>query len=302
MQDDLQLSIIVPHKDSPEFLERLLNTIPDDEDIEVLIVDDHSNHPPDISTFHRSNVKLIPNLPARAGAGSARNTALEQAKGAWILFADADDWFLPEAFQTIRTHLEDPADIIYFRPEAQHESPDVTATRHLAYVSLVEEFVQGHGEWIRYRFHPPWSKLIRRNLLQKHHIRFDESPLGDDVMFSLKIGVEAQTVNAVNTPIYCVRQGNPNALTSRLNEQVVDARLDIHCRYNQLLREQGLWKYRLTVLPILRKAWRVSPGKFVSVLAYCIYNRQPIFDNWRHMRMLWQQRNGVHANKRSAQN
>ena len=293
LSDQCKLSIIIPHKDSPDFLERLLATIPDESDLEVIIVDDHSAEPPLITSDMRSNVRIIPNQPERKGAGSARNTGIERANGKWLIFADADDWFLPGAFQLVRDRLNDPVDIIYFSPDARHVSDTARATRQLAYVSLVREFIDEDSDWIRYRFHPPWSKLIRRDLLKKHQIQFDEAPAGDDVLFSLRIGVAAKTVQAHDTPIYCITQGNANALTARINEQIVSARLRVHCRYNQLLRERGLWKYRMTTLPILRKAWRVSPQTFVRVLAFCLYNRQPLFDNWHHMRMLWQRRHGA---------
>ena len=39
----IQLSIIIPHYNSPETLEVLLQSIPDIPEIEVLVIDDNSN-------------------------------------------------------------------------------------------------------------------------------------------------------------------------------------------------------------------------------------------------------------------
>ena len=39
----INYSIIIPHKNSPELLERCLNSIPERKDIEIIVVDDCSN-------------------------------------------------------------------------------------------------------------------------------------------------------------------------------------------------------------------------------------------------------------------
>ena len=89
-------SIIIPHYNIPELLQRCLNSIPDLPSFQVIIVDDCSDGKiVDFRYFpgmERENVKCI-FLKERHGAGFARNLGLRYACGKWVLFADADDFF-----------------------------------------------------------------------------------------------------------------------------------------------------------------------------------------------------------------
>lgn len=50
-----------------------------------------------ISKTKRKHIELFLTKEGR-GAGYARNTGLSHAKGKWIIFADADDFFYENAF------------------------------------------------------------------------------------------------------------------------------------------------------------------------------------------------------------
>ena len=43
---------------------------------------------------------------------------MDHAKGKWLLFADADDFFVDDMYDIITTHAESDADVIYFRKQA----------------------------------------------------------------------------------------------------------------------------------------------------------------------------------------
>ena len=114
-------SIIIPHYDIPDLLMRCLKSIPVSEDIQVIVVDDNS---PDADTYlekypelSRSYLEFI-RAQKNGGAGYARNIGLDHAKGKWLLFADADDFFVDDMYDIITTHAESDADVIYFRKQA----------------------------------------------------------------------------------------------------------------------------------------------------------------------------------------
>lgn len=80
----MNFSIIIPHKNVPLLLKKLLDSIPLREDTEVIVVDDHSDssvvdfeHFPGID---RNNTKCI-FLDESHGAGYARNIGIDNAKG-----------------------------------------------------------------------------------------------------------------------------------------------------------------------------------------------------------------------------
>lgn len=89
-------SIIIPHKDIPDLLMRCLRSIPVSEDIQVIVVDDNSagadSYFKKYPEMSRSFWEFI-RAPKNGGAGYARNIGLDRAKGKYVLFADADDFF-----------------------------------------------------------------------------------------------------------------------------------------------------------------------------------------------------------------
>ena len=111
-------SIIIPHKEIPDLLMRCLRSIPVSEDIQVIVVDDNSA---DADTYldtypelSRPYLEFI-RTKTGGGAGYARNVGLDHAKGKWILFADADDFFVEDMHDIISSYVDSEADVIYFK-------------------------------------------------------------------------------------------------------------------------------------------------------------------------------------------
>ena len=92
----MSISIIIPHFNKPDLLEKLLLSIPQDKiDIQTIVVDDQS----ETSYFNeveklknKYNFELYQNQIQKS-AGLCRNLGLQKAKNTWIIFADGDDYF-----------------------------------------------------------------------------------------------------------------------------------------------------------------------------------------------------------------
>ena len=91
-------AIIIPHKNCPDLLQRALDSIPEKDDIQVIIVDDNSDATKvDFENFPglgRKNTIVVFDKSGK-GAGRARNIGLSKIENntKWILFLDADDFF-----------------------------------------------------------------------------------------------------------------------------------------------------------------------------------------------------------------
>ena len=96
------------------------------------------------------------------GQAAARNTALQQAKGEWILFLDADDYWGDDYLKHIIPDLSDDIDVLQTGYTQKHP---IRCTR-------------------RYRFLSAWSKVIRREFLIKNHILFPEGLYYDDPVWA----------------------------------------------------------------------------------------------------------------------
>jgi glycosyltransferase involved in cell wall biosynthesis len=134
-------SIIIPHYDIPDLLMRCLKSIPVSEDIQVIVVDDNSA---DADTYldtypelSRPYLEFI-RTKTGGGAGYARNVGLEHAKGKWLLFADADDFYVDDMYDIISMHVKSDADVIYFQKQAVY-SDNLNRKSHRS--SYVDEFM-----------------------------------------------------------------------------------------------------------------------------------------------------------------
>lgn len=274
---NILLSIIIPHYNSPEGLNRLLTSIPVRDDFQIIVVDDHSNI--DISSIvslHKSAV-LINQDDGVKYAGAARNKGIVHASGDYILFADSDDYFVKGAFDILESYYKNNYDVVFFSPVSINEDGS-KSLRHLKYKKLVDDFLNCGKDNILYEFFVPWSKLISRSFLLSNNITFDEIIASNDVMASLKIGFYASSYHISNETIYCVVESS-SSLTKQVSEQVVDSRFNVLCRYNDFICININPDRQLSVSSSLSRALKISFYKFLSVLFFSLHKKYPIFPN-----------------------
>jgi len=278
MSNEKIISVIIPHKNSWGSLSILLDSIPPSDDIEIILVDDQSETPSGGRGPDHPNLLFLVNDTGTPGAGAARNIGIRHATGDWLIFADSDDRFLPKAFDLIREHMDLRWDLIFFEPTSINEHDGKPSNRHTDYSALVNDFCRRGSQWIRFRFHPPWSKLIRKNLITDNSIFFDECMVANDLVFSLKTGLSAKNIKAINTPIYCVTYSYHKGLSKRNSKSDFNTRFTNHIRYNKILADSGYRKYRMSMLSILTKSAKMN-NYFFTILFIALKNRQPLINS-----------------------
>ena len=139
----INYSVIIPHKNCLDLLYRCLESVPNREDVEVIVVDDNSGID-DIEVQIRRNTKLqnlkIIVLSESRYAGGARNKGLEVATGQWLVFMDADDFLTPNAFDVMDCHLDSEHDIIFFAHSAAYSDTLEPAERLGTRLKYIEEY------------------------------------------------------------------------------------------------------------------------------------------------------------------
>lgn len=119
MDSNINYTVIIPHKNCPDLLERCVDSIPIRNDIQVVVVvDDNSDNVEKIkeleSKYHNRNILFVYTKDGK-GAGFARNQGLNMAKGKWLLFSDSDDFFAENAFSCFDEYLDSEYDIVFFK-------------------------------------------------------------------------------------------------------------------------------------------------------------------------------------------
>lgn len=208
--DTMNFTIVIPHKNIPKLLERLIISIPLRDDLEVIVVDDNSSE--DIVDFNnfpsvkRDNCYVVFNKESR-GAGYARNLALPYVQGKWVLFADADDFFNTGFNDFLNDYLDCEADIVYFNANSVDSDTMEPSSRVDHLHTFIEEYHDNSekGELVmRYLFTEPWCKMVKRDVIMSHNIRFEETSIRNDVRFSYLVGFFAKNIIVDDRRLYCV--------------------------------------------------------------------------------------------------
>lgn len=206
----INYSIIIPHYNIPDLLARCLRSIPERDDVQVIVVDDnspgHENYLGAIPELSRKNVEFYVTKDG-LGAGHARNVGLCHAVGKWLVFSDSDDFFVENFSEILDEYVNDKHDIVYFNVKSC-DCYDTSKTIPIDKLGVYRE--TGDEYALRICYTEPWGKMIRRSLITDNGICFQETKAHNDLLFSVKAGVMAQSIVAVDSPLYwyVIREGS----------------------------------------------------------------------------------------------
>lgn len=186
----IRLSVIIPGFNTPNemwqrCLRSVLAAVP--EQAEVICVDDGSKERPSVDVDD-CRVRWI-YLEKNGGQSSARNKALELAKGEYVTFVDSDDEVSPDVYLDVLKGLNDCAgDVGVFgvRTEWVKEGLyKINVPRRGVLGLLSKECALEFYENCLIEY--VWNKVFRRAFLDKHSIRFREWACpGEDTIFVLE--------------------------------------------------------------------------------------------------------------------
>lgn len=240
----MKLSIIIPHHNIASLLTRCINSIPINSNHEIIIIDDNSDS--QLVNFDAFPGKDRPDTTViftkeGKGAGYARNIGLKHAQGDWVIFADADDFFLPGAFDRIESYFQSDYDAVYFNAECRYSD-------HLDQVSnRMDYYINGINEnkvnELRYYLYTPEMKLIRHDIIRKNSICFEEKPVANDAYFSTLLGYYAKNLKIDQRPLMCItaRKGSLMLHEHTKEERII--RIETVFKCNRFLNKIGKNKY-----------------------------------------------------------
>lgn len=233
-------TIIIPHKNIPDLLNRCLLSIPHKDDIQIIVVDDASRNVEALEQLALSfpYVEFIYTKEGK-GAGYARNVGLTKAKGEWLIFADADDYFSESFERLANQHSKDKADIIYFRAASVFSKslkPSPRLDNRIAALIRYKEYSKKINDFCRYFYTEPWGKMVRRELVQRHNITFDETPIANDFYFSIVSGYFANIIEYDHSILYIYTEREGSLSNNYCaNETVLRTRLGVYKKVQDFL-------------------------------------------------------------------
>ena len=241
-------SVIIPVYNAEKTLRRCVESIVygRERDVEVILVDDcssdHSWALCNQLSQENCNVKCVQNKE-NSGVSYTRNHGLNLAQGEFLLFVDSDDWvsgaYVSKLLQLAKNFpnmlvicgylfIDEINDIRRnYVFEAKGENVSGIQAEHFFDLST------------RALLQLVWNKAFRRNVIEQHYLRFDESQnMGEDFQFVLDYMEAAQVTQCVvlNETLYYYIRATSSSLMSKFG--LTDNNQDIR-RLQKLLRLTG---------------------------------------------------------------
>ena len=281
---ELNYSIIIPHKNIPDLLQRCLDSIPKRDDIQIIIVDDNSDPDKvDFNHFPGIGEKCVEVYFTKEGkgAGYARNVGLKHARGKWLLFADADDFYVKDAWDTFDKYLNAQVDIIYFSVACVDSSTLMpNELRNLDINKVIASFISNDrsGEQLlRYTCWVPWNKIWRHDFISSNNLQFEEILRGNDAMFVLQGGDKAKKIMALESQLYVVTY-RPQSLTYVQTKESLFSSLKLRIRINKFYKQRNLKNLRVSILYDIIQIYKYTGIKAaISAIMFLFRERGDFF-------------------------
>lgn len=251
-------SVSIPHYNSPRLLKRMLKSIPERDDIQVIVVDDGSEkqNVDELKCLQHKNLELIL-LDENMGGGYARNIGLQHATGKWFISVDADDYFSDDAFEVFDQYKDKDIDCLGFcvlcvDTVTGKVTRDLVANKNVT--KFLEKRTRKAENLLRYYNLEAWNKLVSMDFISKYNIHYENCRVNIDVLYSILIGLNAKNYIVIPNKLYYFTE-NPDSITHK--KRTVEREFQF---YLQVQKRNGFYKaIGLNHLPFFRADYLYVP-------------------------------------------
>lgn len=195
------VSIIVPVYNKEKFIADCIDSLISQSyvSIEIILVDDgsHDKSWDIIKKYSKIDNRIVALHKDNGGVCSARNYGIDNAKGKWISFVDADDSLPVDSIETLCTHAElHNADLIIGNFTRIQGSDKI-------YVHEYDnEFINSYI-WKRIDAGRAWGQLYKSEIIKKHNIHFvDGLAYSEDNVFLTNYSIYVKSLEYIADSIY----------------------------------------------------------------------------------------------------
>lgn len=257
------ISVIIPAYNADRFLAKTLESVLAQtyRELEVIVVNDASTDGTaaviDRYCALDQRIRAV-HKKKNEGVSFARNDALELATGEYLLFVDGDDWIEPDTCRRALSALEDHgADLVlwpYIREVGEDSRPkrifdgdrvfDADGVRCRLYRRMAgasrEELAQPENADALCTI---WGKLYRRELIERHQIRFPDirkTGTYEDGLFNLEVMAHVKKAVFLEEYFYHYRRSLDSSLTTSYKADLPQKWIYMFGLIRTHIRENGL--------------------------------------------------------------
>ena len=229
-----KVSVIVPAYNAELYLEGCLKNILNQsyKDFELLVIDDGSKDQTNEIIQRQAELddRVVLISQENAGASAARNCGLKEAKGDWIVFVDSDDYVTQTYLQDLIDMISDKEDVVlgvcghsvFYNGTFSHHHQFPKCSCLVCDYKTIFQDISLH------KFGFPWGKIFRRDIIERHHLRFDEKVyIAEDLMFLMHYLISANSYLHATIAFsdmynysYLVHQGSLSTCSSSFEKEL----------------------------------------------------------------------------------
>ena len=209
MNDNIQLSVIIPVYNTQEYLERCVNGVIVNKGInmEIILVDDGSTDASpslcDNYSFKYDFIKAI--HISNSGPATAKNRGLEIARGEYVAMIDSDDEPKHDMFERmINAAKKNDADIVCCNYLERYDNGSTRTFNYTNETTVLDHYHGVEHFLMKKKIYTQcWTKIYRRRMLEQFGVRNVEGLKTDeDFIFNICSFVHAQKTCIVDSPLY----------------------------------------------------------------------------------------------------
>lgn len=188
-----KVSVIVPVFEPGKSIQTCIHSIRNQtlEDIEILFIDDcGTDGSMDLvraAAAEDERIHILSN-GENVGSGVSRNVGIEEAKGEFLSFIDADDSISPNFLESLyRKAVNTGAKIVRGTfADIDEDGADIRLENAAWYLDQIKAGIQRHAPLYETFIHAHWCAIYKRSWIVASGIRYGSSTYGEDSTFLLR--------------------------------------------------------------------------------------------------------------------
>jgi len=234
------ISVIIPVYNAEKYLHDCVNSILEQTypHFEIICVDDGStdNSVSVLKGFNNPKIKII--QQPNQGVSSARNTGVDNARGAFLTFVDSDDLLHPRflevllsVYHTYHSH------VIGCKYKTFKDIPPSYTTKKKSFIKCYRHPLFRYLSHTMKYHTTVWGKLYHKSVFE--HLRFDpEISYGEDTQISLQLLTQVDSVSYVSMPLYGYRENAASLTQSSFKPKMTDDHILSFLKLTAFIRQE----------------------------------------------------------------
>lgn len=208
-----KVTIVIPVYNSAKYLRQCLDSIISQsiKDIEIICVNDGSKDKSlkILQEYASKDSRITIINKVNEGQGVARNIAIAEAEGEYLLFVDSDDWLEENALELAYNKIrKDQVDILFF--DCYRFSEKLQKKYLFRFTNTFQNFkekpfIKEEASKILFMTNALTFKMYKTDFIQENNIQFSNHKFMEDMTFFVKAILLAKYISCLEKPLYNYR-------------------------------------------------------------------------------------------------